>query len=529
MREGVQAAIDAAGLGDAAQVVPTGCQGLCSSGQLLRVEAEGQPTTVYSHATPAAAPAIVARHTGGEARDLPPELPRDLPFFARQRKIVLSNVGVTDPERYEDYVAEGGYAAFATALTRMTPAEVCEEVTRSGLRGRGGAGFPARSSGGTSAPPCGDRKFVVANGDEGDPGAYMDRTIMEDDPHRIIEGMAIAAHAVGAREGHLYVRGEYPVAVKRLERAIRRANRAGLLGDDIFGTSFDFTSTSASARGPSSAARRRRCWRSIEGRRGTRASAPYPAQHGLWGHPTLLNNVETYANIAPIIANEGADWFAGIGAPSKDQGLRLAGKLRRTGLIEVLADEHHLPRHRLPRIGGGIADRAFKAAQTGGPSGGCISATHLDTPVDYDNLRALGSIMRPGGAIVMDDRLHARRRALLHGVLRRRERYGKCAYRIGTRLASCACWNGSAGRGEHGRPAQAGGSLRHGRDDEPLRPGAVGPQPVRKHAAPLPRRIRGPHPGAPLPGRRLHARRAPQQRTQRAGAYDRGPAARGAR
>jgi bidirectional [NiFe] hydrogenase diaphorase subunit len=319
-------------------------------------------------------------------------------------KVVLALNGRIDPERVEDYIAQGGYAALARALTTMTPEDVIDEIRRSGLRGRGGAGFPVATKWQSVRGAAGAVKYVIANGDEGDPGAYMDRTVMEDLAHQVLEGMAIAAYAVGAQSGYLYVRGEYPLAVKRLEKAIRAAYRQGLLGQRLFGTDFSFDVDIRIGAGAFVCGEETALIASIEGRRGMpRMRPPYPSVSGLWGRPTLINNVETHANIAPIL-NRGADWYAGIGT-EKSKGTKifaLAGKLQHTGLIEVPMGI--TLREIVYDIGGGVPDgKRFKAAQTGGPSGGCIPADYLDTPVDYESLKALGSFMGSGGLIVIDE------------------------------------------------------------------------------------------------------------------------------
>ncbi len=344
------------------------------------------------------------------------ECPTDQPFFTRQHKIVLQNCGVIDPDRIEDYIAYGGYQGLMKALNEMTPQQVLDEITKSGLRGRGGAGFPTGLKWATVAKANPDkyphhlpngmdaRKFVICNGDEGDPGAFMDRSVLEGDPHRILEGMAIAAYAVGANKGFAYVRAEYPMAVKRLRAAIRQANRAGLLGNNIAGTAFSFDVEVRLGAGAFVCGEETALMASIEGGRGTpRPRPPFPAEYGLWGRPTLINNVETLANIAPIIQN-GANWFAGIGT-EKSKGTKvfaLSGQVANTGLIEVPMGISL--REIVYDIGGGIPEgKSFKAVQTGGPSGGCIPAEFLDMSVDYESLAKVGSIMGSGGMIVMDE------------------------------------------------------------------------------------------------------------------------------
>ena len=403
--DAINAAVKEGGLDADVQAVSTGCMGPCSRGPMITVQTSDTDDTVYERVTPDAARAIVHHHCQ-QAADIPQHLlPSDIPFFANQQKVVLANSGLIDPERLEDYVAHGGYAALAYALREMTPEEVCREIIDSGLRGRGGAGYPTGLKWDMVRKSHGDKKYVVANGDEGDPGAYMDRTLMESDPHRVLEGMAIAGYAVGAEQGFLYVRGEYPVAAKRLERAIRAAERRGLLGSRVLDSNFNFRVDVRIGAGAFVCGEETALMASIMGMRGQPVPRPpYPAQSGLWGKPTLINNVETFGSIAPIIQN-GAEWFAGIGT-AKSKGTKifaLAGKVETTGLIEVPMGI--TLREIVFDIGGGVPDGlAFKAAQTGGPSGGCIPAEHLDTPMDYESLKALGSIMGSGGLIIMDER-----------------------------------------------------------------------------------------------------------------------------
>jgi bidirectional [NiFe] hydrogenase diaphorase subunit len=395
------------------QAVATGCMGPCSRGPMVTVQEHGKPDVIYQQVTPEAARRIVAQQANLHGDDLQEDtpgigeyvMPSDSPFFAKQQKVVLANSGLIDPEKLEDYVARGGYMALGYALREMAPEDVCKELIASGLRGRGGAGFPAGLKWDMVRREKSDKKYVIANGDEGDPGAYMDRTLMESDPHRVLEGMAIAGYAVGADQGFLYVRGEYPVAAKRLERAIRAAERRGLLGSRVLDSGFNFRVDVRIGAGAFVCGEETALMASIMGRRGQPITRPpYPAQSGLWGKPTLINNVETFGNIAPIITH-GAGWFGSIGT-AKSKGTKifaLAGKVTTTGLIEVPMGI--TLREIVYDIGGGIPDNlAFKAAQTGGPSGGCIPAAHLDTPVDYDSLRALGSIMGSGGLIIMDER-----------------------------------------------------------------------------------------------------------------------------
>jgi bidirectional [NiFe] hydrogenase diaphorase subunit len=395
--------VDAAGLTHDVRVTPTGCMGLCSRGPLVRVEPRGREPALYEHLDADTATEVLAGHLAGRAPDAH-RLDEGIPFFARQQRIVLANAGKIDPDRLEDYVAEGGYRALADALQSRTPEEVLESVKASGLRGRGGAGYPAGTKWSLLAAAPGEVKYVVANGDEGDPGAYMDRTVMEDDPHRVLEGMLLAAYATGAHQGYIYVRAEYPRAVERLDRAIRAARRHRLLGRRVLDTDFAMDIEVRIGAGAFVCGEETALLHSIEGLRGTPGlRPPYPTERGLWGAPTMINNVETLANIPAIVAN-GPEWFRSIGTPNSPgtKVFALTGKLVNTGLIEVPMGI--TLREIVDDIGGGVPDgRTFKAAQTGGPSGGCIPARFLDTPVDYDRLRDLGSIMGSGGLIVMDD------------------------------------------------------------------------------------------------------------------------------
>ncbi len=386
------------------QVIPTGCKGLCSAGPLVRVLRRGGDETLYQKVTPEAGIEILRSHVEDEETVSKYELDQNLPFFTSQERVVLANGGVINPDRIESYVAHGGYSALEKALTTMKPKQVIDEMRKSGIRGRGGAGYPVASKWSLLAAAGGDTKYVVANGDEGDPGAYMDRTIMEDDPHRVIEGIAIAAYATGASDAYIYVRAEYPRAIERLDRAIRVARRNRLLGRKILDTKFSLNVEVRIGAGAFVCGEETALMASIEGRRGTpRLRPPYPTESGLWGNPTMINNVETLANVAPII-NNGGDWFATIGTP-KSTGTKvfaLAGDIANTGLIEVPMGTPL--RDIVERIGGGVPDgKDFKAAQTGGPSGGCIPSKFLDTPVDYESLRELGSIMGSGGLIIMNE------------------------------------------------------------------------------------------------------------------------------
>jgi bidirectional [NiFe] hydrogenase diaphorase subunit len=376
----------------------TGCMGPCSSGPLVRVDPD---ETLYQRVNARHAEAIV-NSLGGEPV---PALQCDLnEHFEKQVRVVLENAGHIDPEKIDDYISRDGYKALLTALTEMTPSGVIHRITESGLRGRGGGGYPTGLKWGTVAKAAGNLKYVVCNGDEGDPGAFMDRSVMEGDPHRIIEGMAIAAYAIGASKGYIYVRAEYPVAVSRLTTALRDARRRGLLGNNIGNTPFSFDIEIRLGAGAFVCGEETALLASVEGRRGTpRTRPPYPAVSGLWGKPTLLNNVETYANIAPILRH-GSQWFASMGS-ERSKGTKvfaLTGKITNTGLVEVPMGIKL--REIIEVIGGGVpGGHTFKAVQTGGPSGGCIPAEMLDIGVSYDALVKVGSIMGSGGMIVMDD------------------------------------------------------------------------------------------------------------------------------
>ncbi len=406
--EGLREELSASGTSEKVEVRAVGCMKLCSRGPLVRVEntSDGRPVAdgarLYEKVKPSQAPVLIRAAGEGEAAKLP-TVDLSHPFFTRQRPIVLENCGVVDPERIESYIEADGYLALHKVLRDMTPEEVVKTITQSGLRGRGGAGFPTGIKWSLVAKALSEKKYIVCNADEGDPGAFMDRSVLESDPHRVLEGMAIAAYAVGASEGYIYIRGEYPLAINRLQTAIRTARRLGVLGSRIFEAPFDFNVDLRIGAGAFVCGEETALMASIEGRRGNPSPRPpYPAEHGLWGHSTLINNVETFANIAPIL-RRGAEWFASVGT-DKSKGTKvfaLAGKIANTGLIEVPMGI--TLREIVEEIGGGDPDGQVKAVQTGGPSGGCIPARHLDTPVDYESLAELGSIMGSGGMIVMDD------------------------------------------------------------------------------------------------------------------------------
>ncbi len=403
IKKTLEKAIKEKGASDPCKVKCVGCMGLCSAGPLVRVDTEGQDSVMYQNVTVDDSSEIVQSISDGK----PVErlvCDTNVPFFAKQQKIVLENVGEIDPDSLEDYISVGGYSALGKALAEMSPAEVRSEVEASGLRGRGGAGFPTGLKWGMMARNESETKYIICNADEGDPGAFMDRAVLESDPHRILEGMALAAYATGANHGYVYIRAEYPLAIKRLKNAIRLAARAGLLGHHISGTRFSFQIEIRLGAGAFVCGEETALIASIEGKRGQpKPRPPFPAQSGLWGKPTCINNVETLANIAPIV-NKGGAWFASIGT-EKSKGTKvfaLAGKINNTGLIEVPMGI--TLREIVFDIGGGIPDGlSFKAVQTGGPSGGCLPDRHLDMAVDYDNLRDAGSIMGSGGMIIMDE------------------------------------------------------------------------------------------------------------------------------
>lgn len=393
------------------RVIQTGCFGLCAKGPIVIIRPED---TFYAMVTPDDCREIIEKHIEkGEiverllCKDVDNTMVNrldELNFYKKQKRIALKNCGIIDPEQIDEYIAFDGYKALEQVLTSMSPDEVINEVTESGLRGRGGAGFPTGKKWLFTKQAEGDQKYVVCNADEGDPGAFMDRSILEGDPHSVLEAMEIAGYSIGADKGYIYVRAEYPIAVQRLQVAIDQAREYGLLGKNIFGTDFSFDIEIRLGAGAFVCGEETALLESIEGRRGQpRVKPPYPANSGLWGKPTLINNVETYANITRIILN-GAKWYASIGT-EKSKGTKvfaLGGNVNNIGLVEVPMGT--TLREIVFDIGGGIPNgREFKAAQTGGPSGGCIPKEHLDTPIDYESLSSIGSMMGSGGLIVMDD------------------------------------------------------------------------------------------------------------------------------
>jgi NADP-reducing hydrogenase subunit HndC len=448
------------GLEKEVNVVQTGCFGLCAVGPIMIVYPEG---AFYSMVTVEDVPEIVEEHLlkgrivkrllyqESIENDVVHSLD-DTPFYKKQTRIALRNCGVINPEVIEEYIAMDGYAALAKAVTEMTPQQVIDEIKASGLRGRGGGGFPTGIKWSLAAANEADQKYVCCNADEGDPGAFMDRSILEGDPHALLEAMAIAGYAIGASQGYVYIRAEYPIAVKRLEIAIGQAREMGLLGKNIFDSGFDFDIELRLGAGAFVCGEETSLMTSIEGHRGEpRPRPPYPAVKGLFGKPTILNNVETYANIAQIIL-KGADWFRTIGT-ERSPGTKvfaLGGKINNTGLVEVPMGI--TLREVIEDIGGGVANgRQFKAAQTGGPSGGCIPASLMDVQIDYDNLIAIGSMMGSGGLIVMDETTCMVDIAEFFLRFTVDESCGKCtACRIGTRRLLEILEKITSGRGEHG-------------------------------------------------------------------------------
>ena len=409
--------IEAFGLSEEVKLVQTGCFGLCALGPVVIVYPDG---TFYSRVTPDDVKEIVEEHllkgrvverlvyndTGAEEKvDAGHSVSlNDTAFYKSQKRIVLRNCGVIDPDNIDEYIAMDGYQALGKVLTEMTPDEVIKVVSDSGLRGRGGGGFPTGRKWALTAPNKADQKYVVCNADEGDPGAFMDRSILEGDPHCLIEAMAICGYAIGATQGYVYVRAEYPIAVTRLQNAINQAREYGLLGKNIFGSGFDFELDIRLGAGAFVCGEETALMTSIEGNRGEpRPRPPYPAVKGLFNRPTVENNVETFANIPQIILN-GVEWFTSMGT-EKSKGTKvfaLGGKIEHTGLVEIPMGT--TLREIIYDIGGGIPNgKKFKAAQTGGPSGGCIPASLIDTEVDYDNLVSIGCMMGSGGLIVMDE------------------------------------------------------------------------------------------------------------------------------
>jgi len=457
IREALEKAVAELGL-DGVKVDFTGCHGFCQQGPIAFVEPEG---IFYAHVTVDDVPEIVQSHL----RDGQPverlfyrdpvsgkAVPyyEDINFYKKQQRIILRNCGRINPERIDDYIAVGGYQSLRKALFEMTPDHVIGEVKRSGLRGRGGAGFPTGLKWELCRNALGTQKYMICNADEGDPGAFMDRSTMEGDPHAVIEGMAIAAYATGASEGYIYIRAEYPLAVKRVRLAIKQAEEKGFLGDNILGSSFNFKTHAKEGAGAFVCGEETALMASIEGKRGMpRSRPPFPAQSGLWGKPTNINNVKSLASI-PVIINKGADWYANIGT-EKSKGtavFALTGKIANAGLVEVPMGT---PLHEIIyEIGGGIPDgKRFKAVQTGGPSGGCLPTSHLNLPVDYESLTQAGSIMGSGGMVVMDEDTCMVDIARYFLTFTQSESCGKCVpCRLGTKQMLDILENICAGKGK---------------------------------------------------------------------------------
>lgn len=408
----LQAEVERRGLEDEVRVVETGCRGFCAMGPVMIIYPEGifycqvQPSDVEEIVEETLIKGRVVSRLVYEAPETQQAVPfyEDIPFYSKQQRITLRNCGVIDPESIDEYIARGGYEALGKVLSEMTPQQVIDEVKASGLRGRGGAGFLTGLKWEFTARAAGDTKYVVCNADEGDPGAFMDRSILEGDPHSLIEGMMICGYAVGAREGYIYCRAEYPLAIKRLHMAIAKATEYGLMGKDIFGSGFSFEVKVKEGAGAFVCGEETALIASIEGRRGEpRPRPPFPANQGLWEKPTNVNNVKSYANVAQIIRN-GAEWFAAIGTPRSPGTaiFALTGKVNNTGLIEVPMGI--TLREIIYDIGGGVPDgKTFKAVQTGGPLGGCLPESGLDLKVDFDSLRQAGAVMGSGGMIVVDE------------------------------------------------------------------------------------------------------------------------------
>jgi NADP-reducing hydrogenase subunit HndC len=410
--ENMQGEIEKRGLDNEIKVIETGCFGFCNMGPIMVVYPEG---TFYCQVHPTDAAEIVEEHL---IKGRPVERLRyredkvsattvemdSIEFFKHQKRVALENCGLINPENIEEYIAQDGYFALAKCVKEMTPAEVIEEITKSGLRGRGGAGFPTGRKWAFAAPEKADQKYVVCNADEGDPGAFMDRSVLEGDPHRILEAMAIAGYAIGATQGFIYVRAEYPIAVERLRLAIKQAREYGLLGENIFDSGFSFDIDLRLGAGAFVCGEETALLASTEGRRGEpRPRPPFPAVSGLFEKPTVINNVETLANV-PKIIRMGWEWFASMGTENSKgtKVFALAGKINNIGLIEIPMGT--TLRTIVYDIGGGIPKgKKFKAAQIGGPSGGCLTEKHLDVPIDYENLTAAGAMMGSGGLIIMDE------------------------------------------------------------------------------------------------------------------------------
>ena len=444
--ENLRSELAAQGLEDMVEVVRTGCFGFCEKGPIVKILPDN---TFYTQVKPEDAKEIVESHIMNNEKVqrllyLDPKTnehisdSKHMDFYKKQQRVALRNCGYIDPENIKDYIRQEGYQALAKCITRLTPEEVIEEVKKSGLRGRGGAGFPTGLKWQFARGYQSEQKYVVCNADEGDPGAFMDRSILEGDPHSIVEAMAICGYAIGASEGRVYIRAEYPLAIQRLEKAIESARECGLLGEHILGTDFSFDIQISFGAGAFVCGEETALIHSMEGNRGEPTTKPpFPAESGYWGKPTNVNNVETFANV-PVIFLKGADWFSSIGT-EKSKGTKvfaLAGKINNVGLIEVPMGT--TLREVIFDIGGGIKNgKKFKAAQTGGPSGGCLTEKDLDTPIDFDSLVAKGSMMGSGGLIVMDEDDCMPSVARFYLEFTEEESCGKCTpCRVGTKRRS---------------------------------------------------------------------------------------------
>ena len=444
--ENLRSELAAQGLEDMVEVVRTGCFGFCEKGPIVKILPDN---TFYTQVKPEDAKEIVESHIMYNEKVqrllyLDPKTnehisdSKHMDFYKKQQRVALRNCGYIDPENIKDYIRQEGYQALAKCITRLTPEEVIEEVKKSGLRGRGGAGFPTGLKWQFARGYQSEQKYVVCNADEGDPGAFMDRSILEGDPHSIVEAMAICGYAIGASEGRVYIRAEYPLAIQRLEKAIESARECGLLGEHILGTDFSFDIQISFGAGAFVCGEETALIHSMEGNRGEPTTKPpFPAESGYWGKPTNVNNVETFANV-PVIFLKGADWFSSIGT-EKSKGTKvfaLAGKINNVGLIEVPMGT--TLREVIFDIGGGIKNgKKFKAAQTGGPSGGCLTEKDLDTPIDFDSLVAKGSMMGSGGLIVMDEDDCMPSVARFYLEFTEEESCGKCTpCRVGTKRLS---------------------------------------------------------------------------------------------
>ncbi len=429
VKNSLETAVKKAGLEENIEVSSVGCLKCCGKGPLVAVH---PMDILYEQVNPETAKGIIKEIISEKKQDIlteknPHKCNINYPFFTNQFPIVLENSGKINPERIEEYIAQGGYQQLYHVIHEMTPEETIQEITRSGLRGRGGGGYPTGLKWATVAKMPGKTKYVICNADEGDPGAFMDRSVLESDPHRVLEGMTIAAYAIGANRGYIYIRAEYPLAIHRLQKAIQQGKKYSLMGSQIFDSPFDFKIDIRVGAGAFVCGEETALIASIEGKRGNpRPRPPYPAESGLWQSPTLINNVETFANIVPII-REGSNWFASIGT-EKSKGTKvfaLTGKVKNTGLIEVPMGT--TIRQIVEEMGGGASgDGVIKAVQTGGPSGGCIPASALDTSIDYESLIHLGTMMGSGGMIVMDENANMVDVAQFYMEFCQEESCGKC-------------------------------------------------------------------------------------------------------